>query len=113
MRRIAPATVFQTTVLVALVIISALTAGAADSAHRAQPAGFAYWTTDASGRPMSFTVPTSPDNWLGGSGNWSNGALWSAGEPGGTSDVFINTGNDSVMLDVSKSIKSLTLGGSS
>jgi hypothetical protein len=113
MRRIAPATVFQTTVLVALVIISALTAGAADSAHRAQPAGFAYWTTDASGRPMSFTVPTSPDNWLGGSGNWSNGALWSAGEPGGASDVFINTGNDSVMLDVSTSINSLTLGGSS
>ncbi|HZP23679.1 MAG TPA: PEP-CTERM sorting domain-containing protein, partial [Terriglobales bacterium] len=55
--------------------------------------------------------PSSPDNWLGGTGNWSNVADWSAGEPGSGSDVFINTGNDNVTLDVSASINSLTLGG--
>lgn len=58
-----------------------------------------------------FTLPSSPDNWLGGTGNWSTGVDWSAGEPGGGSDVFINTGNDYVTLDTSATINSLTLGG--
>jgi len=116
MRRIALVTVFQSTVLVSFLIVTAFAASAADSAHRTrppQPAGFAYWTSDASGRPMSFTAPFSPDNWLGGPGNWSDSAHWSVGEPNGENDVFINVGNDRVMLDTSTSINSLTLGGSS
>jgi len=28
------------------------------------------------------------DNTLGGTGNWSNGADWSGGEPGSSSDVL-------------------------
>src|ERR1035437_5363094 len=58
-------------------------------------------------------LPSSPDGWLGGVGNWSNGAGWSTGLPGSNSDVLINTGNDTVTLDTSASINSLTLGGSS
>lgn len=116
MRPIARIHVFQTAVLVAFVIFTTFAATAADSAHRARSAqseGFAYWISDASGKPMNFTMPSSPDNWLGGTGNWSNGADWSAGEPGTSSDVFINTGNDYVTLDTSASINSLTLGGAS
>ena len=60
--------------------------------------------------PLNF--PSSPDNWLGGTGNWSNAADWSAGLPGSGNDVFINTGSDNVTLDTSFSINSLTLGGS-
>ena len=60
--------------------------------------------------PLNF--PSSPDNWLGGTGNWSNAADWSAGLPGSGNDVFINTGSDDVTLDTSFSINSLTLGGS-
>ena len=58
-------------------------------------------------------TPSSPDNWLGGTGNWSNGSDWSAGRPNNGSDVTIGTGNDYVTLDTSASINSLTLGGSS
>ena len=32
--------------------------------------------------PAITYTPSSPDNWLGGTGNWSNGADWSAGLPG-------------------------------
>jgi hypothetical protein len=54
----------------------------------------------------------SPDNWNGGTGNWSNAGDWSAGEPGAGSDVTIYSGgNDTVTLDVSTTISSLTLGG--
>ena len=56
--------------------------------------------------------PSSPDNWLGGAGDWSNGGDWSAGLPGANSDVTIYTGHDDVTLDTSSSINSLTLGGS-
>jgi hypothetical protein len=69
---------------------------------------FQAWMSGAFS-PQSSFAPSSPDNWLGGTGNWSNGADWSAGEPGGGSDVFINTGNDHVGLDVSATINSLTL----
>jgi hypothetical protein len=58
-------------------------------------------------------LPSSPDNWLGGTGNWSSSGSWSGGLPGQSSDVVINTGNDSVALDTSANINSLTLGGSS
>jgi len=73
---------------------------------------FQSWMSGVLPSQPSF-APSSPDNWLGGAGNWSNGADWSAGEPGSGSDVFIDTGNDSVTLDVSASIDSLTLGGAS
>jgi len=56
-------------------------------------------------------MPSAPDDWLGGTGNWSNGADWSAGLPGSDSDVSINTGSDNVTLDTSSSINSLVLGG--
>jgi hypothetical protein len=70
-----------------------------------------YWMNSV---PSQVSLaPNSPDNWLGGTGNWSNGADWSAGQPGSGSDVFINTGNDNVTLDVNASINSLTLGGTS
>jgi hypothetical protein len=116
MRRIAWIAAHQTVVLVAFLTFAAFVAQAENSTHRArslQPADFAYWISDTSGRPMNFTTPSSPDNWLGGTGNWSNGADWSAGEPGSGSDVFINTGNDYVTLDTSASINSLTIGGGS
>jgi hypothetical protein len=60
-----------------------------------------------------FSLPSSPDDWLGGAGNWSADNNWSGGLPGVGSDVLINTGNDTVTLDVSASINSLTLGGTS
>ena len=54
----------------------------------------------------------SQDNWLGGTGNWSNGALWSTGVPLPGNDVLIYSGgSDYVTLDVNASIKSLMLGG--
>jgi hypothetical protein len=56
--------------------------------------------------------PSSPDNWLGGTGNWSNGSDWTSGLPGSASDVTINTSSDYVTLDTSSSINSLTVGGS-
>ncbi len=68
-------------------------------------------TVDAAGHILS--APSSPDDWLGGTGNWSNPADWSAGLPGSDSDVIINTGNDDVTLDTSADINSLTLGGAS
>ena len=54
---------------------------------------------------------TSTDNWLGGTGNWSNPADWTGGLPGIGSDVYIDTGNDLVYLDTNATIASLTLGG--
>jgi PEP-CTERM motif len=55
--------------------------------------------------------PSSPDDWLGGTGNWSNGSDWTSGLPGSGSEVTINTSSDYVTLDTSSSINSLTLGG--
>src|SRR5215469_3764802 len=54
----------------------------------------------------------SQDNWLGGTGNWSNGALWSTGVPLPANDVLIyRGGSDNVTLNVNATIKSLMLGG--
>jgi len=54
----------------------------------------------------------SQDNWLGGTGNWSNGALWSTGVPLPANDVLIYSGgSDNVTLNVNATIKSLMLGG--
>jgi hypothetical protein len=65
-----------------------------------------------SGSSPSPLNPGTPDNWGGGTGNWSTGP-WSAGVPGATSDVTIYSGgSDLVTLDVgSTTIESLTLGG--
>ncbi|HWZ82751.1 MAG TPA: hypothetical protein VNW47_09005 [Terriglobales bacterium] len=52
------------------------------------------------------------DNWLGGTGNWSNGAKWSAGVPGSSSDVFIDhskAGASPVTLDVGGQANTLTI----
>ncbi len=61
----------------------------------------------------SLNKPASDDNWLGGTGNWSNAALWNAGVPNSGSDVFVGSGGaDYVNIDVSNaSINSLTIGG--
>jgi hypothetical protein len=58
-------------------------------------------------------MPSSPDNWNGGTGNWSIAGNWGAGVPTGSSDVTIYSGGiDTVTLDVgSTTINSLTLGG--
>jgi hypothetical protein len=56
-------------------------------------------------------VNSVPDDWLGDFGVWSNPGHWSDGVPALDSDVFIATGNDSVSLDVSDSVTSLSLGG--
>jgi hypothetical protein len=56
---------------------------------------------------------TSTDNWLGGTGNWSDSWCWDSGLPSGGSDVVIYSGGtDLVYLNTSASIASLTLGGS-
>ena|SRR5271165_1625510 len=61
---------------------------------------------------LTLTSAHAQDNWNGGTGNWSNGSDWSAGLPGAGNDVVIYSGgNDSVTLDTSPTINSLTLGG--
>jgi hypothetical protein len=67
-------------------------------------------TRGAASTQRGILRPSSPDNWLGGTGNWSNGSDWTSGLPGAGSDVTIYTGNDYVTLDTSSSINSLTLG---
>ena len=73
--------------------------------------GSAQASTISQRLKYSTSSGSSSDNWLGGIGNWSNGADWSAGLPGSSSDVIINTGNDNVTLDADSSINSLVLGG--
>ncbi len=111
MRRIGCGFFLRSVVLLAFLNISFSSAHGANIGQRRShsAADFSSWM---SGTSSGFD-PSSPDNWLGGMGNWSNPADWSAGEPGGSSDVFINTGNDNVTLDVNASINSLTLGGTS
>jgi hypothetical protein len=59
----------------------------------------------------AYTGYSVGDNWLGGTGDWSNPAGWGGGLPGIGSDVYINTGADLVYLDTNATIASLTLGG--
>src|SRR5271166_4034802 len=62
--------------------------------------------------PSLVLNPGTPDNWNGGTGNWSVPDNWSAGSPGASSDVTIYSGgNDTVTLDTSPTISSLVLGG--
>ncbi len=53
------------------------------------------------------------DEWIGGSGNWSNPANWTAGSPNGSNySASIGSGGlDQVTLDVSFAIDSLQVGG--
>src|SRR5271166_6526213 len=61
---------------------------------------------------LTLTSAYAQDNWNGGTGNWSTGSDWSAGQPAAGSDVVIYSGgNDTVTLDTSPTINSLTLGG--
>ena len=63
---------------------------------------------------FTLTSACAQDNWLGGTGNWSNGTLWSTGFPPTPSDnaTIYSGGPDLVTLDVaSVTINTLTLGG--
>lgn len=57
--------------------------------------------------------PQDQDNWLGGTGNWSNGSDWSLNSPPGSGDdATIGGATDYVHFDVgSTTINSLTLSG--
>lgn len=57
--------------------------------------------------------PQDQDNWLGGTGNWSNGSYWSLNSPPGSADdATIGGANDYVSFDIgTTTINSLTLGG--
>ena len=65
--------------------------------------------------PSLILSPGTPDSWLGGTGNWNNADNWDHFVvPGASSDVTIYSGgNDTVTLDTSPTIYSLTLGGAS
>src|SRR5271165_59585 len=39
----------------------------------------------------------SPDNWNGGTGNWSNAGNWNSGVPGSNSDVTIFSGGNDLV----------------
>jgi hypothetical protein len=59
-----------------------------------------------------FSSAAAQDNWLGGTGNWSNGAKWSAGVPGSSSMVFIDhglAGASPVTLDIGGQASTLTI----
>src|SRR3954453_22696800 len=58
-------------------------------------------------------IPLDQDNWLGGTGNWSNGGKWSLNSPPGSADdATIGGANDYVHFDVgTATINSLTLSG--
>ncbi len=57
--------------------------------------------------------PLDQDNWLGGTGNWSNSGKWSLNSPPGSADdATIGSANDYVNFDVgTTTINSLTLSG--
>ena len=100
----------------ASVILFAAQGHAASIAKRpapTSPSSAEFMSGAISYLPSSRYAPSSSDNWLGGSGNWSNGTQWSSGLPGQNSDVVINTGNDNVTWDINANINSLTLGGAS
>ena len=101
--------------LLASFVFPALPTHAANVSKRTVTASPAvtFWTGASPYVPGGFYVPSSADNWLGGTGNWSSSSHWSAGLPGSGSDVNINTNYDYVTLDTSASINSLTLGGTS
>jgi hypothetical protein len=87
--------------------------GAGTINNRASSLGLGTGSTIA---PAQFSgssnPPSTPDNWLGGPGNWSNASNWSNGLPSGTSDVFIDNGNPKnspVTLDTHAAINNLTI----
>jgi PEP-CTERM motif len=59
-------------------------------------------------------IMLAQDNWLGGTGNWSDAPNWTQGVPVSGSDVLIYSGGeDLVYLDMNALANSLTLGGTS
>ena len=63
-------------------------------------------------RPLAIT----PDNWLGGAGNWNTATSWSTGAmPNSGNDALINNSTPAavVQLNVSDSINNLTIGTTS
>jgi hypothetical protein len=63
-------------------------------------------------RPLAIT----PDNWLGGPGNWSTWTLWSTGAmPTSSNDALINNSTPAavVQLNVSGTVNNLTIGSTS
>ncbi len=104
------------TLAVPLILLSALTESslvwASSVSSHSRPIGFQSWIGNSSNLAANLN-PSTPDDWLGGAGNWSNAADWSGGEPGNGNDVIINSGNDAVTLDTNANINSLTLGGTS
>jgi hypothetical protein len=62
---------------------------------------------------LTLTSASAQDNWLGGTGNWSDSANWSGGVPNINTNVVIDSGGDDrAILDVNGiSVNSLILGG--
>jgi len=94
--------------LLALIICSLLLSTSyASPIHRASVAEISPPYAGSFIRPAN-----SVDNWLGGTGNWSDPTFWITGLPTSSSDVVIDSGGtDLVYLDMSPTIASLTLGG--
>ena len=62
-------------------------------------------------QPFARPLTITPDNWLGGSGNWNTVTSWSTGAmPNSNNDAFINTAASVVQLNVSDTINNLTIG---
>lgn len=101
-------------ILCASLFCTAANAGSAPKRQaQAKPSGMDFWIGSLPYLTALPYLPSSQDNWLGGTGNWSNSGSWSGGLPVQSSDVVINTGNDNVIWDTSANINSLTLGGAS
>ena len=94
---------------IAVIAIVATTAAYGSTTHKSRK----HFDFSVSPSSSPFHFPSMPDDWLGGTGNWSNGGDWSAGVPTLANDVVIYSGgDDNVTLDVgSTTIDSLTLGG--
>jgi T5SS/PEP-CTERM-associated repeat protein len=86
-----------------------------DTGSNASSGGSASLSVGSLGASSLVLSPGTPDNWNGGTGNWSTAGDWSTGVPGSNSDVTIYSGgDDTVTLDLgSTTINSLTLGGAS
>jgi fibronectin-binding autotransporter adhesin len=62
--------------------------------------------------PLDTAYSNTISSWNGGTGNWNNAANWNGVPLNSTVDaVIFSGGSDSVTLDISPTISSLTLGG--
>ena len=97
-------------------ILAATSVGWAPGAFAAQagaPHGrAARGTSGIQARTQS--APSCNDNWLGGSGVWTDGSSWSAGQPTENSNVCITApGTYTVTIDSLFYVNSYTIGGAS